>query len=276
MKNKIDIKKIIRALNPITIGYSIKELSNIKLDKKTKYVAKKISIPPEIIDIEKNINLDHISDSLKPYIEYFVDTLEANYDSDMLSIMYNNLNSLIVFEKDSQYAKKKHLEGTYNSRRNSIIIFNNNIGITLYHELLHMASTIFKNGVIYTGFHQRTYFGKNEDIGKGLNEGYTELLTQRLFSNEDDRIGYYFERFVASYVEELVGEDKMASLFFKGNLKGLIEELTAYNSEENVIFFIKCLDYFCRNWRDKSCHKNNDTAITYCQYFIFDSYLNKY
>ena len=127
MKNKIDIKKIIHTLNPITICYSIKELSNIKLDKKTRHVAKKISIPPEIIDVEKNINLDHISDNLKPYIDDFIDTLEANYDSDMLSIMYNNLKSLIVFEKDSQYANKKHLEGTYNGRRNSIIIFNNNI-----------------------------------------------------------------------------------------------------------------------------------------------------
>ena len=56
----------------------------------------------------------------------------------------------------------------------------------IYHELFHMASSKFINKFkIYCGFRQN-------NIGRAINEGYTELLTYRYFSL-DNSSSYTYE-----------------------------------------------------------------------------------
>ena len=234
---------------------------------------KKIISSPEIKYVDRNINYERLTLNIKSYVESFADVLTSNYNDNLLNKFYYNINKLKVVSKDSNLATKRCLEGRYSSSQNKIIIYNNNIDITIFHELFHMSTRIFKNGVLFTGFHQRSFIPGYDDIGYGINEGYTELLTERYFANDSDRLGYYFERFFASYIEKLIGEDKMSELYFKADILGLIDALKAYNNEETIIFIIKCLDYFSANWQNKMCYKNNDAAITYCQFFIYDSYL---
>ena len=82
------------------------------------------------------------------------------------------------------------------------------------------------------------------DIGTGLNEGYTQVLNERYFYSKGTYIGCYslFVRF-ASYLEVLVGQEKMESLYFKADLEGLIQELEKYASRDEVLRLIKDIDY---------------------------------
>ena len=85
-----------------------------------------------------------------------------------------------------------------------------------------MASTIFQDGIIYSGLSE-------QNIGIGLNEGYTELLAKRYFDKSNNN-GYIFETQIAKLLELIIGQEKMESYYFNANLYGLIEELRKYNN----------------------------------------------
>ena len=130
-------------------------------------------------------------------------------------------------------------DGAYNDLTNEITIL---FSSALYHELFHMASTIKNTGLV--GFHQ--YFSKKENIGIGLNEGYTELLTQRYFGNKHKIKNVYdYESKIAYNVEMILGKEKMEELYLKADLNGFIEEMKLFAKEEDILEFLVNLDYIC-------------------------------
>ena len=54
----------------------------------------------------------------------------------------------------------------------------------------------------------------------GLNEGYTELLAERIFSNESAGGIYEFYKEVTRLLEQIIGQEKMTSLYFTNDLRG--------------------------------------------------------
>lgn len=94
---------------------------------------------------------------------------------------------------------------------------------TLYHELLHMASSYIHKEKQVSGFLNeiRTPFYA-KDIGTLLNEGYTELLTKRYFKCTDNNY-YTKEVELASKIEEFIGKEEMERAYFAGDLNYIIE-----------------------------------------------------
>ena len=85
--------------------------------------------------------------------------------------------------------------------------------------------------------------------GCGLNEGYTELLNKRYFSKcKKDRGAYPEQQFIALGIEEIVGRERMESLYFDADLEGLVKELSQYASVEEIHELLRVID---------ECHKND-------------------
>ena len=203
--------------------------------------AKRESIPNQTYP-----NILHFGD-LNPYIEFFINTFKENFTEEQTKAMLYRLNYLEITEDIGVI--KGIIQtvvslGCYHSASNSITIShykNTNIPVemweTLIHELMHMAST--KNTQI--GF--ITGLEIPDILGNGLNEGYTEYLTQKYFTkkmkyteSED------FSVFFAKGIENIVGPEKMQECYFNANLGSLIEELEQYASKEDILKLLFLID----------------------------------
>ncbi len=94
---------------------------------------------------------------------------------------------------------------------------------TLYHELLHMASSYITKNKGVSGFLNeiKVPFHRTA-IGSILNEGYTEILTKRYFKCTDKEY-YKKEVILASKIEEFIGREEMEHAYFEGDLNYIIE-----------------------------------------------------
>ena len=111
---------------------------------------------------------------------------------------------------------------------------------SVYHELIHLASIRVEGSVEYCGLSE-SYYEYGDSFGEGLNEGYTQLIKERYFG-QDERLVYPIEVKVASLIEQLVGQNFMEECFFKADLKKLCEKLQQYNSTNEIRYFLNNLD----------------------------------
>ena len=153
---------------------------------------------------------------------------------------------------------------------------------TLVHELLHMASTYYgenAKSVRFCGFTQEKL---GNQIGVGLTEGYTELLSKRYFNEKEYMIGvtdgYIVEMSIVESLEKIVEKDKLTNLYFNADLKGLISELKKYNDLENILKFIRSIDTITTDLMLKKTNLSNrkyNECIKSCVEFLIESYINK-
>lgn len=133
--------------------------------------------------------------------------------------------------------------GNYNCIDNVISMVLKHCFSSIYHELMHMASFyLTDDGIYMIGFRQFRPFLL--DIGGGLNEGYTELLTERYFF--DQGVDYTYKCLVnfAKDIESIVGKDKMEELYFNSDLYNLKEDIIKDCSEEEFMQFLNDSDWF--------------------------------
>ena len=195
-------------------------------------------LSPDLIKEFSSIDLSHINESeFKNIIEYFANLLIKVFPSYNLTNLYNNINSLIV--NDVSLTNKG---GRYNSKDNTIDVDNK---YSIYHELFHMASSTFVDNINYSGFHQSSNYYKM-DIGRGLNEGYTEILTHRYFGDKiQGKYGAYLNEIkIAHNLEKIIEQEKMEMIYLNSDLNALIDELKKYSSEEEILNFITMVDFF--------------------------------
>ena len=212
--------------------------------------------------------------------------------------MYNNLSTLRIENKHiitkllSRILTDYMTTGEYYIYENLIsilpitnkFIITKYIGISkeeyivnLYHELLHMSSTIIDeyNGVAYSGFYQTNKYDK-EEIGFAIDDAYTDMLLYRLFHIDKKFISYQYEISITKLIEEIVSTNIMTNLYFNANLYDLISILSQYTSREDVIKFILDLDeiYILQDH-----FKKNKSNIISCHHritnFITELYFNK-
>ena len=161
-------------------------------------------------------------------IEEFYNVLIKNVDEDILISFYNNIKELEIkdnYTKVSKFIKTSNCLGSY-STDNTIEISTAYRKSILFHELLHLSSSCVREDKLYIGFNQML---ENSDIGRGINEGYTEYLNQLYFKHQSNSKHYYtYLKNTASLLERIIGHEKMQSFFFKSDLLSLVEELSNY------------------------------------------------
>ncbi len=225
---------------------------NIPVDVKAKLISKsgilKKKIEPKVIEDYS------ISEFLKfgkfnEVIEKFQGVLEQEFSDCNLDAFYENIKTLKIEQKNLDlYNKLKHLKGQtgaagyYRINRNKIRAEDDNdwsyVESTLFHELLHMATTRRNFKASFCGFHLNN---KVSSIGTGLSEGYTELLNSRYFSKRRSE-SYISLQQMSSMIEGIVGEKFMKSAFFSNDLNAVINELAKYSSREKAVEVILKMD----------------------------------
>lgn len=196
---------------------------------------KKVVLPPELKQVKIPKHLD-VSSNAKE-ISYFINTLRKQLPKDCLDNLYRNIQSVDI--KNNFLIAFGGASGTYSQGKNAIRLIGKD---SIYHELFHMASAAGKSDHI--GFAQYIQGGT---FGRGINEGYTELLTRRYFGDKIDPnhikdSGYNVQVSICRKLEKIVGKDKMTKLYLTANLKGLIDELKKYATEEEIYNFIYGMD----------------------------------
>ncbi len=207
---------------------------------------KSVRFTPEIEEQINNYNPDNISEVYRDSVKLFLERIEKNFDKDSLKFLRRNISSLSVSKYNEVNRLKFHAgEGTgaaYWVKENKVIIYEyDDILISIFHELLHMSSSIHKDGINYSGFSQTG--PRNFRIGNGLNEGYTQLLCKRYFSDQKISDSYPYFVHYAKLLERIVGKDRMQSYYMSADLRSLIEDLKQYSSEEEIMRFINNLDF---------------------------------
>lgn len=165
--------------------------------------------------------------------------------------------------------------------KNTIELSSDNYKSTINHELFHVSTTYIdsNSNVIYCGFSQLQIKKGNKQIGEGLNEGYTQYLTDKYFPSKPLLMAYSYEKRIAEIVELIVGQEKMQSLYFNANLKGLIDVLKQYSTEENAYNFIVTLDFLNKHLTDKKLTTNSNEikldSLKIINSFLIQLYINK-
>ena len=290
----VDYPLIVRIILPIIIlNISSRIASNsirkYKIHKDFKPTdISKITIPAELEQKYSEVDMERFAaTSYKEIIMEFTKKLEANFSDHDLTNFYNNINELTVKEKDFVIRELLTNHGAvalYKPKENNISIHNNMpeeyAKPVLYHELFHMASSVYVDKVRYSGFAQKTVKSGIRMDGVGLNEGYTELLTQR-FCDEKITIADNYKESVkiAKYLEEIVDSELMQEFYFKADLSGLIDELKKYAPEEEIAKFISSSD-FIHNYLCKQPELENQDEMIRQSFknvygFLLRAYINK-
>lgn len=242
-------------LVPIILHYvTDRRIGGYCLQKSHKSIPVRI-LPEQYLRYD-DINFDNlISMKFGELFSRFANVILSKFHYVNLTNFYNNLNEIRIDLYDLRTKNKyfhRGIFGYYDVKKNAIKLDEDYVSVIIFHELFHMASSVYLNGNYYSGFRQYSS-DDYTSIGKGLNEGYTQLLTERYFGHNDD-FGkvYEYETFIVGKLEEIVGKFKMQELYLSANLYGLIKELNKYISYEEIINFIRCLDFLNNNLNNKT------------------------
>lgn len=178
------------------------------------------------------------------YIYNFIITMNENNKGKYMENFYSNLKNCKIADNtilQKLFFNNELFGGSRITKRNLYLLLEdktNQKSLTPYHELLHLLTTIIKDeNTVLIGL-------QYNDFGKGLNEGYTELLTKRYFSHltEDNTEIYPSFTWFLDMIEEIVGQERLEDHFFSCDLNGLIKDLTQYCSEKKALKLIHYMD----------------------------------
>ncbi|MBR6690122.1 MAG: hypothetical protein IKL65_02195 [Bacilli bacterium] len=235
--------------------YSKPQVNHIKLNKEDIDKIKKQPLGNELIKFRKK--------------------LYKIFKSENLNLLNNNIKSLKVKIKyiAPEILLLKFVSGKYLFQKNKIEIIKYFKEGTTKHEFFHMASTFYHKEAMlaFSGFEQINYL-KKEIVGLGLNEGYTELLTDRYFNEQAEYVSYSYDvcKFFAEKLEEIVGKKEMEKFYLNADLLGLCKYLTNFDELEHIMSFIVYLDYLVKH---ASLH--NPKKFKNC-YELIECYLAKW
>ena len=189
-------------------------------------------------------------------IEKFKRTISRNINRKYLNTFYKNIDGLTITSEKIKKERNQLLEvkGCYYQCNNKVLLSENIKPDTIYHELFHVASSISCNGNTYSGFNQYFFYkGKWIDIAEGINEGYTQLLTERYFPSKKTPLSSYpFEKEIALCIENIVGRRKLEHFYFTNDLDGLCNELSLYtDNSDDISEIILKTDYITEKLYNK-------------------------
>ncbi len=181
-----------------------------------------------IYSLNKNYNLTYFITKLIDYIGIEncgrlllkIPTLTINYEDGITKYILNEL-------------------GSYNHDNNTITLHCKNQDV-LSHEFLHAASTLNDKYYTYVGFSANNDF---EQFFYGFNEGYTEILNQRIFGSK--YTGYIANYAICLMLETMFNNRKELEIaYFNNDLKIFIDKFLEYGTLEEMISLLNTLDEF--------------------------------
>ena len=190
------------------------------------------------------------------------------FQRENLKLLNNNINSLKIKIRylNPKIFSKKIATGEYKLDKNKVYLLNSFKETAINHEFLHMATSFYdkKLKIGFCGFQQILYL-KKQVIGYGLNEGYTELLTDRYFKNQIKYKSFSYDRcnFFASKLEEIIGQKQMESFYMNADLHGLYKYLLNFDNATNIMTFIIMLDHLLKNTSSDKCNKHHELIQCY-------------
>lgn len=282
---QIDYVAILKMLQPIIIYYiTDRTIKGYNLHKKYRpQNISKVFLPPELTQEYSNIDIDNwTSHRFGNAIVEFISVVLTNFSSMDLINFRNNLNELKINPKKfglHNLIFSSNTVADYDIKKNLIRVDGDNYVSSIYHELFHMASSTYRDGIRYSGFSQSS-LKSLYSLGTGIDEGYTQLLTERYFENiEEVKGAYKYEVHIVEKLEQIVGREKMQSFYLNANLSGLINELKQYATEEEIMKFISGVDFLKEHLSDKKLlpfEKNMITnSLKNINEFLLKSYIIK-
>ena len=238
------------------------------------------------VDIE--IDIEDLKEfSLELYD--FAKILQDKFNKEDLTNFYYHVSYLNITLSNKIFSLKNDVLGFYEPVSNTLTYQNKRTLATLimFHELFHMSGTYLTPNVIYSGFWVRGLNKfKKVNIGNCLNEGYTQLLTERYYhleapTNSEYQLlanSYLVSMYVSGSIEQIVGCEKMSKFYLNADLKGLINELEKYATLVEIQKFLIDSDnlnklYFSygsilKSKKFKQCFKD-------VNYFCIKAYMQK-
>lgn len=237
------------------------------------------STPMPEVNGYQEISLDNIDKRFQKHIEYFHTILKETVLPDCLGLFYSRISDLNIIHNRLKSAINTFLctgiSGEYELNENEIFLYvNKGQRKVLNHELLHLASTYVNKEMHHyqCGFHQEN---QTTSVGKALNEGYTEHLTNYLFNSKNKSDAYMYEMIISKLVEEIVESQVMQRLYFSGDLYNLINILNKYTTLDNIKKLLYFSDYFLDNSGSLTKRKANIESINYINTILLETYTNK-
>jgi len=241
-----------------------------------------IELPPEVTRTDSKIDTQRLlQQKFGESIINFVNTITDKMPDADLTLLYNNLGTLTTSKKNFNLRNivfGGSTTGEYSAPKNEIQVQESDYFVTLPHELFHMASSYYRENdkTKYTGFVQ---FGKGKaTLAEGINEGYTQLLTERYFGINEINV-YPYEKVVAGNLEVIVGKEKMESLYMNANLNGLVQELKQYADVTAIRQFFTDVDFLSAHLDDVILLPKEKSMITSkmtnVNQFLTGSYMKK-
>lgn len=209
-----------------------------------------------------------IKDDLKKVIENILET--KNFNAEVLKAFKtllettNNNNLMfcvfnledLTFEKIKNHKipfMNKNFNGLYLHDTNKIMYLDYE---ALAHEILHMASSNHQITYFKSGFEK---LGKHTSFFRGLNEGYTQLLTRRkFFDNNYDTVCYQANVY-ALLMLELLFENKeiLENAYFHNDTDFFYYTFSKYGSKKEFFEINKFLDFFS----ETTIYENEDIQV---------------
>lgn len=232
-----------------------------------------IKCPPTNVmqeyDITKYLNFKKYNNTLKKFERVLKEDL-SHCDH---SAFYQNLKkfklSTQISPSDRMYRFfNPYVIATYDGKKNHAVLYNEEKLKTedsedlLTHELIHMATTRQKKDHYFCGFKQ---YNEKYQLGVGLNEGYTEYLNRKYFSNNKKEGSYPKERHLARGLEKIIGQEKMEQLFFASDLYGLVMELSKYAPINEIVRLIDKMDRMTINGENLYTELKRDIVLLYSE-----------
>ena len=209
-------------------------------------------------------NIDEINYKYLKCIKRFIKVFSKNLTHCNYIYLKDNLETLKIINRKPIKEKNGISPAAYNMIENIIYI---NKPKYMYHELLHVSSTVInENNTINSGF-RYIDLNKNKSICEYINEGYTMLLTYRYFNNLNlnYKICYPVATHFARSLEIITGQKELENIYFNANLDELIELLLKYNSYEKIKKFIFNTEKL----------EEIDDDIIHINEFLIETYINK-
>jgi len=226
----------------------------------------------KVIDLPDELytgNDEDIKDNLvyKKVYDEFCKTIEEEVPRSDLDNYYRNFKTITETQTPPTHMlnhlmKGELVGGSYNIEDNKIDLETSKLSKLMNsrcHELMHAASTRVdkEKNIIYSGFSQMYLHKedpkKTEVYGIGINEGVTQYLTNEYFPLDtfSSYSVYREEQAIAEGLEKIVGEETFRSLYFRSDLKGLVNILEQYVTKEEIYKFINYTDVLFYYSRDK-------------------------
>ena len=167
-------------------------------------------------------------------IEDLVIKIEKNIPKKNLYNLYNNLKNVQV-KKDVSLLLLG-IKGKYNSKQNTLSYSLSNY---IEHELIHLASSYYnkEKNFWHSGF---INYSSKIFFAKALNEGYTDLITRRIFNKKTK---FYDEEVrLVEFIELLFDNTKLQTYYFNNDITAFINTMCKYMNKEEALSFIVSFD----------------------------------